>query len=684
MKSECDPRTDNIRQVVEGALLWIPSPERIESAHITRFTRWLKETRGLTFQNYADLWQWSVADLNAFWRAVWDYFGILADGDFQQAVTGETMANAQWFNGTRVNYAEHLLRHEAVAGEGVALIHSTETRTLHAMSWRELGGKVRLLATRLRAMGIVPGDRIVSYMPNVPETAIAMLATTAIGAVWSAAAPEFGSKSVLERFTQIAPKIAIVTDGYSFSGRAFDRREEVAQIAANLPSLERLIWLPHLGLEPLASDDLPIIDRFEELIAGPAISREDFAYTRVPSNHPLWVLFSSGTTGLPKAIVHGHQGVLLEHLKVMTFHCNLGPGQRMFFYTTTGWMMWNSVMSALVTGATAVLYDGSPVHGGVDALWRMAAQTKTTLFGASPTLVQSMKKAGIRPGEQYDLDALEAVIVGGAPSTPETFQWFYEAVSSDLWVTSQSGGTEVCSGMVNGLPTLPVYAAEIQCRGLGIDVHVWNEHGNEVLDEIGELVVTSPMPSAPLYFWGDEDGARYRESYYSSFPGVWRHGDLAKINRRGGVYIYGRSDSTLNRHGVRIGTSEIYRVVEQVPGVKDSLVICCETSDGGFYMPLFVALEEGMALDDEIVTALTSRLRRDASPRHVPDEIFQVPGVPYTLTGKKMEVPIRKLTMGLPADKVISRDAMAVPNLLDWYIAFAGRDDIVRRRCKAA
>lgn len=674
----------DVQPVGEGDLLWTPDQAFKDAAQITRYLAWLDREKGLNFADYDALWRWSVEKPDMFWRTIWDFFEVLSDGDLEVVRNSTKMETTGWFEGTRVNYAEHLLRREAQAAPNeTVLVHSTELRPVASMTWRELGDKVRILATRLREMGVGPGDRLVSYMPNVPETAIAMLATVAIGAVWSAAAQEFGARTVVERFGQIAPKFAFVADGYSFNGRHFDRRPEVAAIAAQLPTLEALIWLPYLGLERRVDTSVPVVD-FADLLAGPTVAREDFHFTRVASDHPLWMLFSSGTTGIPKAIVHGHQGVLLEHLKVMTLHCNLSPGKRMFFYTTTGWMMWNSVMAALIAGASAVLYDGSPVRRGVDMLWRMAAETRTTFFGASPTLVQSMKKAGVRPGELYDLSSLESVLVGGAPSTPETFQWFYEAIRKDLWVTSQSGGTEVCSGLVTGLPTLPVYAGEIQCRALGIDAHVWSDDGEEIFNAVGELVITSPMPSAPLYFWGDKDGSRYHESYYATFPGIWRHGDLAKINERGGVYIYGRSDSTLNRFGVRIGTAEIYQVVDQIPAVLDSLVVCCETPGGGFYMPMFVALEPGRTLDDALVAAITARLREDASPRHVPDEIHQMPAIPYTLTGKKMEVPVRKLLMGLPVDKVISRHAMANPALLDWILAFAQRDDVVARRSAAA
>lgn len=661
--------------VSEGDLLWSPTAERIAGANVTAFRQWLKDVRNLDFQDYPSLWQWSVSDHEGFWSAIWEFFDIQSDTPVDKVLSSEDIFEARWFEGTYVNYAEHLLRHEAAATpDEIALCHSSEIRPIQMTSWSELGRDVRILATRLRSMGIVPGDRIVSYMPNVLETAVAMLATVAIGAVWSSAAPEFGAKTVMERFGQIAPKLAFVSDGYSFNGKLFDRRPEISQIVAQLPSVEALIFLPYLGLSPDIDTHLPILS-FDEMLSGPAVDCDDFTFTRVPSDHPLWILFSSGTTGLPKAIIHPHGGITAEHLKVMSLHCDLRPGKRMFFYTTTGWMMWNAVISALITGASAVLYDGSPVHGGMDMLWRMAQDTRTTLFGASPTLVQTMKKEGIRPRDLFDLSALEAIIVGGAPSTPETFTWFYDAVGDDIWVSSQSGGTEICSGLALGVPTLPVYAGELQVRALGMDVHVWDETGAELIDATGELVVTSPMPSAPLTFWGENGRQRYFDSYFEMFPGVWRHGDLAKINSRGGVYIYGRSDSTLNRFGVRIGSAEIYRVLEQVPGVQDSLVVCCETPGGGFYMPLFVSLTDREFTED-LKREIATKLRLDASPRHVPDEIYIAPAIPYTLTGKKMEVPIRKLIMGMPPEKAASRDAMANPLLLDWYAAFADSEPV--------
>ncbi|NHN36524.1 acetoacetate--CoA ligase [Pseudomaricurvus alcaniphilus] len=677
MTSDIDKK---LKSVAEGDLLWTPSDEIIAKAKLTRFTQWLEQKHGITFANYNALWQWSTEDISTFWAMIWDYFEVISDTPYKRVIDELKMPGAKWFEGSKTNYAEHLLRHEAEAKPGkVAFYHSTETRSLATMSWQEVGDQVRKLATRLRELGIKPGDRVVSYMPNVPETAIAMLATTAIGAIWSSAAPEFGANTVVERFGQIEPKFIFAGDGYSFSGKIFDRRTEVAHIIKNIPSIETLVWLPYMGLETESPAGLKSYV-FSDLLNGPEVAREEFSYERVGFDHPLWVLFSSGTTGKPKSIVHSHVGMIVEHLKTMTFHCNLGPDSTMFFYSTTGWMMWNSLVSSLITGASAVLYDGSPVHGGVDMLWRMVQDTGVTFFGASPTLVQNMKKAGVRPAELFDLSKFENILLGGAPSSAEVFQWFYDEVKQDLWVSSQSGGTEVCSGLVGGVSTQPVYAGEIQGRGLGIDVRVWDDEGNDLVDEIGELVLAKPAPCMPIYLWGDEGGKRYHDSYFDVFPGIWCHGDQAKINARGGVYIYGRSDATLNRFGVRIGSAEIYRIVDAVDGIKDSLVIGADLPDGGFYMPLFVALEEGVELTNDLINAITTRLRKDASPRHVPDEIHVVPVIPYTLTGKKMEVPIRKIIMGTPHEKAVSRDAMADPSSLSWFLEFSRRADVVAKR----
>ncbi len=656
--------------VREGDRLWTPRPEFAAAANITRFMVWLRERRQLAFADYEALWRWSVTDLEGFWGAVWEYFDVQSDAAYRTVIERREMPGARWFTGSRVNYAEHLLRHERGKGDGaVAIHHSSEIRPLDTMSWRTLGDQVRRLATSLRELGIGSGDRVVSYLPNSPEAVVAMLATIAIGAVWSAAAPEFGVKTVTERFGQIAPTLLFAADGYRFGGKDFRRDAEIAQIVESLPSLKHVVWLSYLDPQrpsPLV-DALP----WSALFTGPALGRDEFHYERVGPEHPLWVMFSSGTTGLPKAIVHNHVGILVELLKLMHFHLNLKPDSVMFFYTTTGWMMFNALTAALLAGSAIVLYDGHPTAPDPALLWKLAADTGTTNFGASPTFVQIMQKAGARPGEAYDLSRLDSVLLGGSPSTPETFKWFYDCVKEDLWVTSQSGGTEICSGLVGAIPTQPVYAGEIQVRSLGMDVHAWNDDGVEVRDEVGELVCTSPAPSMPIWFWHDEDGRRYREAYFDVFPGVWRHGDFIKINGRGGCYIYGRSDSTLNRFGVRIGTAEIYRAVEQIPAVEDSLIVCCELPDGGYFMPLFVKLRVGHALDDATVAEINGRLRRECSPRHVPDRIYAVDSVPYTLTGKKMEIPVRKLLMGSPVEKAASRDAMQNPAALDYFVEFA-------------
>lgn len=657
--------------VTEGELLWTPRPEFVQSSQLMKFMRWLHQERGLWFKDYEALRLWSVTEIEAFWAAIWDYFEIVSDAPPTQVLDRRVMPGAKWFEGARLNYAEHLLRHEAHARPGeVAIHHATEHRPLAVLSWQELGRQVRILATKLRALGIRPGDRIVSYMPNVPETTVAMIATLAVGAVWSSAAPEFGVKTVTERFSQIEPKLMFVCDGYRFGGKAFERSAEVKQIVSALPTLTHVVWLPFLHPDR-SEPPVPGAQSWRSLLVGPDVAREDFRFERVEADHPIWVMFSSGTTGLPKAIVHGHAGVLVEHLKVTTFHMNLEPGRAMFFYSTTGWMMYNIVVAALLTGAAAIQYDGSPVYPDLDQLWRLAADTGATGFGASPTFVQMMEKAGLKPGEKFDLSRLESVLLGGAPSTPETFKWFYDHVKADLWVTSQSGGTELCSGFVGASPTLPVYAGEIQARCLGMDVRAWSDEGREVHDEVGELVCLKPFPSMPIYFWGDADGKRYHEAYFEMFPRVWRHGDFIKINPRGGCYIYGRSDSTLNRFGVRIGTAEIYRAVEQIDEIADSLVVCCELEGGNFFMPLFVKLKPGCMLDEALNARINAKLKLDCSPRHVPDKTYVVEQIPYTLTGKKMEVPVRKVLMGWPLERAASRDAMMNPASIDWFVEFA-------------
>jgi len=657
--------------VMEGELLWTPRPEFAADSNLAHYMGWLRQTRKLEFKDYESLRRWSVTEIEEFWATIWDYFKVQSDQPYLRVLDQRVMPGAKWFEGSRLNYAEHLLRAETAKGDAPVFHHLSENRPLARMSWNELGRQVRILATQLRALGVVPGDRVVSYMPNVPETAIAMMATTAIGAVWSSAAPEFGVKTVTERFSQIQPKVLFAADGYRFGGKDFRREIEVRSIIAELPTLERVVWLPYLDPGSDVPQSLPKAMSWQRLMDREAVPRDRFRYERVDYDHPLWIVFSSGTTGLPKAIVHSHVGVLIEHLKLMHFHLGLKPDSVMFFYSTTGWMMWNLLLAALLTGAGVVLYDGNPAYPDLDLLWKLAADCRVTSFGASPTYVQMMEKARLKPMDSHDLSRLESIVVAGAPSTPETFDWFYRCVKKDLWVTSQSGGTELCSGFVGATPLLPVHAGEIQTRMLGMDVHSWSDDGKELVDQVGELVATSPFPSMPIRFWNDTGGKRYRESYFEVFPGVWRHGDFIKINPRGGCYIYGRSDSTLNRYGVRIGTAEIYRAVEQVEEVADSLIVCCELPGGHFFMPLFVKLKPGFTLDDGVRSRIAARLREDCSPRHVPDRMYAVEAVPYTLTGKKMEVPVRKILMGWPLEKAASRDAMMNPEAIDYFVRFA-------------
>ncbi|WP_198971942.1 acetoacetate--CoA ligase [Xylophilus sp. ASV27] len=657
--------------VNEGDLLWTPSASFARGTNIARYMDWLAAERGLRFDGYEALRQWSVDETDAFWSSIWQWCGVRHDGSAVRVTDGAPMPHTRWFPDARVNYAEHVLRHADSAGTAhPAFHHLTENTALETLALPELASQVRRLAGRLRAMGVRPGDRVVAYLPNVPACAVAMLAATSIGAVWSSASIEFGARTVIDRFSQIAPKLLIAGDGYRFGGKTFDRRAEVAEIAQSLPSLEALVWVPQIETDPQVPAAVAQV-RFDALLRGPDVGAAQFRYERVASDHPVWIVFSSGTTGLPKPIVHSHVGVLVEHFKLMTLHMDLGPGSVMFFYSTTGWMMWNLLVAALMTGASAVLYDGDPMHGGPECLWKLAQDTRATCFGASPTFVQMMEKAGLEPGKAFDLSALRSIVLSGAPSTPTTFDWFYRAVKRDLWVTSQSGGTEVCSGLVGAAPLLPVYAGEIQTRMLGMAVEVWNDDGQPVTDEVGELVVTKPCPSMPVRFWNDQGDARYRESYFEHFSGVWRHGDFMKLNPRGGCYIYGRSDSTLNRHGVRIGSAEIYRVVEEMDEVADSLVVCCELPGGHFFMPLFLRLRDGLELDDALRRRIAERLRTLCSPRHVPDTMVQAAQIPYTLTGKKMEVPVRKLLMGWPVERAASRGAMANPKALGFFIDFA-------------
>jgi acetoacetyl-CoA synthetase len=654
--------------VQEGDLLWTPSASRIENANVTAFMRWLRKERGLEFNSYMELWRWSVEDLEGFWSAIWQYFKVDSSTPYTRVLGDARMPGTQWFPGAKLNFAQHELRHERP--DVTALLHLSERTPLTPLSWQELGSKVRILATQLRKLGVKPGDRVVAYLPNIPEAVIAMLATTSIGAIWSSCGPDFGTRGVLDRFTQLAPKVLFCVDGYQYGGKPFSRRGELTQIISQLGSLEHVVYLPYLNRDdrtPLSANT----KLWDDLLSHPPVAARDFVYEQVPFDHPLWILFSSGTTGLPKAIIQSHGGILLEQFKAISFQMDMKAGERLFFFTTTGWMMWNFIASTLLLDVTPVLYDGHPTWPRADLLWKMVEDSGASFFGASPTYVSLLQKDAIVPKERFDLSKLQSIMLGGSPCTPEIMKWFYDSVKEDLWVQNGSGGTDICSAFVAGTPISPVYAGEIQCPMLGVDVRAFNDRGESVVDEVGEMVVLKPMPSMPVRLWNDPGNERYLESYFQEFPGVWRQGDFFRINKRGGCFVLGRSDATLNRHGVRIGTSEIYRSLATLEGIEDSLIVNLDLPGGKFFMPLFVKLKPGLQLNDAIVDSIRSKLRTEYSPRHVPDKIYQVPDIPYTLTGKRMEVPVRRILAGYPLEKAANRDAVANPAALEFFVEYA-------------
>jgi acetoacetyl-CoA synthetase len=656
-----------VTAIREGDLLWTPSKARRERSRVRRYMQWLEEHRGLRLDSYDELWRWSVTDLESFWHSIWDYFGIQASAPFTRVLGRRSMPGAEWFPGARLNYAGYILSRERP--EATAIISVREGESLQRMSWTTLGDQVRILATQLRRMGVQPGDRVAAVLPNAPQAAIATLATAGIGAIWSCCGPDFGTKGVLERFRQLSPKVFFYVDAYQYGGKHYDRSAELREIRRGLDSVQHSIRVPHAANDKQA---MPAGVRcWDELMDQPRIAPADFACEQVAFDHPLWILFSSGTTGLPKPIVHGHGGILLEHLKHLHFNYEATRGDPLFFFTTTSWMIWNFLLSSLAADVIPVLYDGNPAYPGPDALWKVIEESGATLFGTSPSYIDLQRKAGIVPGQRFDLNRLESVTLAGSPVSAECMQWIYEHVKADLWVASGSGGTDCCTGFVSGVSMLPVYAGEIQARALGCAAFAFDEQGREIIDEVGELVITQPMPSMPVKFWDDPNDNRYRESYFDVYPGIWRHGDFVRFNRRGGVYVLGRSDSTLNRQGIRIGTAEIYRSLAQLVEIDDALIVNLDLPGGKFFMPLFVKLRDGRLLDESLSRRIATQLRRDYSPRHVPDKIYQVLDIPYTLTGKKLEVPIRRILMGADPDQAANRAALRNPSSLDYFIDYA-------------
>jgi acetoacetyl-CoA synthetase len=642
-------------------VLWSPPPDARRTTGIGRYLDWLAAERGLSFATYDELWRWSVDDLDAFWGSVWDRAGVASATPFGGVLAERSMPGARWFPGATLNWAEHALRLANRADEDVVMIARSQTRDRLTLTAGELRDQVARVRAGLQRLGVGRGDRVAAFLPNVPEAMIGLYASASLGAIWTSCAPEFGVRSVVDRFGQVEPKVLLTIDGYRYGRHSIERADEVAAIRRALPGLQATVALDYL--HP-GERRIPDAISWDELTADSA----PLAFEPVPFDHPLYILYSSGTTGLPKPIVHGHGGILLEHWKIHALHHDLGPADRFFWFSTTGWMMWNYLISGLLVDATIVLYDGSPAWPDLGALWRLAADEGVTLFGTSAPYLMACRKEGLRPGDLVDLSALRGIGSTGAPLPIEGFRYVYDAISPSVHLHSVSGGTDVCTAFVGASPLTPVWEGEISCRHLGCAVEAFSPDGRPLIGEQGELVITAPMPSMPVAFWNDPDGARYREAYFADFPGTWRHGDWITFTDRGSCVISGRSDATLNRGGVRIGTAEFYAVVEGMPEIADSLVVHLEEDD---HLVLFVALRDGAPLTDALRTRLTGELRRALSPRHVPDEIVAVPAIPRTLSGKKLEVPVKRILTGTPPDIAASRGSLADPSALDAFVARA-------------
>ena len=657
---------DTSRASGEGDVLWQPTPAQAESTRLAAYQRWLAQERGLHLPDYAALWQWSVSDIEAFWQSIWDFFEVRSDGARQPVLASTAMPGAEWYSNARLNYAEHVFRH--ASAERPALIARSEGEPVREVSWAELQRDTGALAAQMRRWGIGAGDRVASYLPNRVETVVAFLACASIGAVWSSCAPDMGPSVVLDRLRQIEPKLLLATDSTRYNGRTLDRAAVVDELLRELPSVQAVVHVDG----PLAGDR-PVTWRDRPPWAAAIDTPAELGFTRLPFGHPLWIVYSSGTTGMPKAMVHGHGGIVLTHQKALVLQHDLRPGDRMLFLGGTGWIVWNLQLGALLTGASIVLYDGNPAWPDQEALWRFMDEHRVSAFGCGAAFLINAMKDGVRPRDFAPLAHLRAIFATGSPLPIEAYRWVYDAVKPDVWLASISGGTDIAAGFVACAPTLPVTAGEIQCTELGVAACAYNEAGQPVTDEVGELVITKPMPSMPLYFWGDPEGRRYRESYFETFPGVWRHGDWIRFTPRGTSVIYGRSDSTINRFGIRMGTAEIYRVVEELPEIRDSLVVDLEFLGRPSFMPLFVVLKPGCTLDAALKGRIADEIRSKASARHVPNEVYAVDEIPRTLTGKKMEVPVRKLLLGMPRDKVASADAMANPASLEFFVRLAAQ-----------
>jgi acetoacetyl-CoA synthetase len=652
-------------------LLWSPYEKLKKESNLARYVEWLSTNKNLLFENYSDLWNWSVNHADDFWQSQWEYFNIQHDGTYSKVYSDHPMPHVKWFEGTKLNYAEHIFRQKS--NQRPAIIFKSEDSEIKKISWAELSDNVASLQSFLKRHGVSVGDRVAAYLPCIPEASVGLLACTSLGAIWSSCSPDFGTNAVIDRFAQIEPKVLIAVDEYRYGGKVFDKSDVIKDLVNAIPSIQQVIVVTTKDEHQVSSTQHPAskvsVTTFKSVVET---DRELLEFVRVPFNHPLWILYSSGTTGLPKAIMHSTGGILLEQLKYGTFHNDFRESENCFWYTTTGWMMWNYIHGSLLAGGTMVLYDGSPGFPDLNVLWKFIEEASIHHFGTSAGFILANLKAEIRPST-FNLSTLRSIGSTGSTLPPEGFDWIYQQVKKDVWLASMSGGTDVCSAFVGGNPTLPVYAGEIQCRALGCKLEAFNEDGKSVVSEVGEMVITRPMPSMPVSFWNDPEFKRYNESYFEMYPGVWRHGDWTEITSREGVIIYGRSDATLNRGGIRIGTSEIYRAVDKVKEVKDSLIICLEKSGGEFWMPLFVVMQEGISLTDELKKKLNTTIRSEYSPRHVPDEIIAVPDIPYTISGKKTETPVKKVLMGKDPKEVVNAGSLRNPGSMDFFIQLSGK-----------